>query len=183
MRRLNRYHSLDAFLRSEPELARTTLGNAQTAYLAGAEAVAAYASAPDRLLALACEHLDACGGVLLVDRLVETLGLIDHGWGERARRTLARDNVTAGRPALAEHDPQTLEALAEMCALDMELYRLAEQMVTQGGPARRRPAPFAVAEPAASDFRFDAPIPGFGWHVRECVWRGPGSAGQTRRPR
>ena len=168
VRRLNRYDTLADFLRSEPDLARSWLGNVQTGYLAGGDAVAKYASQPDRLLAVACEHLRACDGVLLAERLAETLGAIDPGWGERARTSLRHDNANLGRPALHEHASDVIDALTELTALDLELYRLAEQLVEGGGSPGRLPAPFAVPERAPPDFHFDQPIPGHGWHVREC---------------
>jgi hypothetical protein len=167
LRCVNRYGTLSAFLRAEPDVARRTMGNAQTEQLAGAEAAAAHAAQPDRLVAVACEHLRACDSVLLAERLPETFALIDDGWGERARTGLPTDNATPRRPALREHTAGELDALARLTALDLTLYRLAVELIELGGPRGGAQAPFPAAPPGPADFRFDQPIPGRGWHSRE----------------
>lgn len=167
LRRLNRHDTLRDFLRADPDLARKTLGNTQTDYLAGAAATAAYASEPERLLAIASRHLAECDGILLADRLTETLALIDPQWGERARVGLAKDNATPERRAVQEHGPEDLEALAELTSLDLALYRHAEQLIEQRRIAARSAPQFPAELPDAVDFSFDQPIRGRGWHVRE----------------
>lgn len=167
LRRVNLYPTLREFLRAEPELARKTLGNIQTEYLAGALAVARHRSEPGRLLAIARQHLEACDGLLLAERLPETLGLVSNGWGDRARSSLRSDNTTPGRQALRDHTPEELDALAEITTLDRDLYRYAEQLIEQRAAAARTPFAFSTHLPDASNFTFDQPIDGYGWHVRE----------------
>ena len=168
LRRVNQYNNLLDFLRAEPGLARKTLGNVQTEYLAGAAATAANRSRPDRLLAVACEHLRACDGVLLVERLHETMTLIDSGWGEMARVSLRRDNTTPNRRLVCDHSPAELEALAELTSLDLDLYRYAEQLIKQSEKLVRPQKCSPDALPEAANYTFDQPIHGYGWHVREC---------------
>jgi hypothetical protein len=167
LRRVERHGTLRDFLRAEPDLARKTLGNVQTEYLAGAGTVAAHGAEPDRLLAVAREHLQACDGLLLAERLPETLALINPEWGERARTSLPSDNTTPDRRPMREHAPDELEALAELTSLDLDLYRYAEQLIEQSGKIARPRNPFSVALPEAADYTFDQPIHGHGWHVRE----------------
>jgi hypothetical protein len=167
LRRGNSYGTLRDFLRAEPDLARKTMGNVQTEYLAGAVAVAACAAQPERLLAIAREHLRSCDGLLLAERLPETLALIDPGWGDRARTSLTRYNTTPGRRAIRDHAPDELEALAELTALDLDLYRYAEQLIEQREKTARpqRLLPLVLSD--AADFSFDQPIHGHGFHIRE----------------
>jgi len=167
LRRVNSYGTLRAFLRAEPDFARKTMGNVQTEYLAGAAAVAAYSAQPDRLLTVAREHLRACDGILLAEHLPETLALIDPEWGDRARASLQRDNTTPGRRAMRDHASDELEALAEMTALDLDLYRYAERLIEQRGKIARPQKPLPLVLPDAADFSFDQPIHGHGFHVRE----------------
>jgi hypothetical protein len=167
LRRVNTYGTLRAFLRAEPDLARKTMGNVQTEYLAGAVAVAAYAAQPDRLLAVAREHLLACDGLLLAERLPETLALINPEWGDRARTSLPRDNTTPARRAMRDHAPDELEALAELTAVDLDLYRYAEQLIEQREKIARPQKPLSLVLPDAADFSFDQPIHGHGFHIRE----------------
>jgi len=166
LRRVNQYDRLGDFLRAEPDVARRTMGNIQTEYLAGAAAVSAYAGQPDRLLAVAREHLHACDGILLAERLPETLARINPEWGPRARTSLPADNTTPGRRPMHEHTPEELEALAELTSLDLDLYRYAGQLIAQSGAAGRMKT-LSTVLPDAADFTFDQPIHGHGWHVRE----------------
>jgi hypothetical protein len=167
--RLTRYTKLGDFLHAEPDLARKTLGNLQTEYLAGAGACDTYGSDLDALSAIAFRNLEACEGLLLAERLPETLRLVDPDWGEHGRGALARENVTDGRPTLADHAPDEIAALTELLAPDLALYRHAERLIEERRPTVRpralTPAPLA----AAADFGFDQPIHGTGWHVREAA--------------
>jgi Sulfotransferase family len=167
LQRVNQYGTLRDFLRAEPDVARRTMGNVQTEYLAGASAVAAHEGHPDRILEVARKHLRLCDGVLLADHLPETLALINPEWGEQARTSLRRDNTTPDRRPMRDHAPDELEALAELTSLDLDLYRYAEQLIEHSRKASRAHAPFSAALCDAADYTFDQPIHGYGWHVRE----------------
>jgi 4-hydroxybenzoate polyprenyltransferase len=170
LRRLNRCDSLLDFLRREPEWARESLGNVQTRFLAGAAAVAAYEQQPERLLAVAMDNLRACEGILLAEHLPESLALIGEPLGWQEQEALPRDNSTSGRRPAADHDAESLAALAELTALDGELYRLAEQLFEERRQTAARSPAAAVPEASlssAADFTFDQPIRGSGWHIRE----------------
>jgi hypothetical protein len=143
------------------------MGNIQTQYLAGAEAVATHAADLERLLSLACTHLRDCDGVLLAERLPTTLEQVDASWSKRAQAAMPRDNTTPGKRLRHEHTAEELAALAELTSLDRALYRCAEQLVVARVGSAAVP-PLSPAAPAdAADFRFDQPIHGRGWHVRE----------------
>jgi 4-hydroxybenzoate polyprenyltransferase len=171
LRRVNSHGSLADFLRHEPELAERVLGNVQTRHLAGAEAAAAHADRPERLLATAREHLESCQGILLAERLSES-------WAQVARRLaweepgiVPRDNTTPARLAPSDHDSALLAALARLSSLDAALYRFAEELVearlhADVPSAARGALPDSL--PDAADFTFDQPIRGSGWHVREA---------------
>jgi hypothetical protein len=169
LQRVNRHGALQDFLRAEPDLARKTLGNVQTEYLAGAAAVAAHGTQPDRLLAVACKHLQACEGILIAERLPETLALVDPALRERAVTSLPNENTTPGRRPMRDHARAELEALAELVALDLELYRYAGQLIEERGKIGRVQKLFPVGLPAAADYTFDQPVSGYGWHVREFL--------------
>lgn len=169
LERVNRCRTLGEFLRAEPALARMTLGNLQTQYLAGARAVAACREHPDRLLALAREHLRCCDAVLLAERLPETLALANPIWGEQARMTLRSDNVTPGRRPMPDHTPAELEALAELTSLDLDLYRYAGELIRDRRETAASPNLVSVPLPDAADYTFDQPVPGHGWYIRESL--------------
>lgn len=168
LERVHRHGGLGEFLRAERDLACMTMGNLQTEYLAGAEATAAYRQDPDRLLSVAREHLRACDGILLAERLPETLALIDPVWGEQARTRLRNDNSTLGRRAMPDHSSAELDAIAKLTSLDLELYRYAEQLIEERRQTVRPRKLFRDALPDAADYTFDQPIPGHGWYMREC---------------
>lgn len=166
LRRVNSHRTLPQFLRAEPDLARKTLGNVQTEYLAGASAVATYGAQPDRLLAIAREHLRALDALLLVERLPESLALINPEWDDPVQIGLPSDNTTPGRRPIQDHTPAEIEMLDALTSLDLDLYRYGEELFEQ----RRKtgsPIPFAVALPEAANYTFDQPVIGHGWHVRE----------------
>jgi hypothetical protein len=165
LQRLLRHTRLRDFLAAEPDLARKTLGNLQTEYLAGAAACDAYGGDPDALSTIARRHLEACEGILLAERLPETLRLIDPAWSE----ALPRDNVTGGRPAVEDHAPDEIAALTALLAPDLALYHRAQGLIEERrSTVRSRPlSPAPLAD--ASDFGFDQPIHGTGWHVREAA--------------
>ena len=135
--------------------------------MAGASAVSAYGARPDQLLAVARQHLRDCDGLLLVERLPETVALINPEWGERARTSLRSDNTTPDRRPARDHPAGELEAFAELTSLDMDLYRYAEQLIEEKGKAARPRMSFSRDLPEAADYTFDQPIHGHGWHVRE----------------
>jgi hypothetical protein len=170
--RLNRYATLADFLDHEPELARKTLGNIQTRYLAGATAADKYADDPEHLLAIALDHLRACEGILLTERLTETLATVASTLGFAVWGPLEHHNATAGSRPTAEHEPAVLAALADLTRLDAELYRVADQLVECPRQAELSPALARAELPSAADFTFDQPIHGRGWHVREHGERG-----------
>jgi hypothetical protein len=169
LQRLTRHTQLRDFLQAEPDLARKTLGNLQTEYLAGATACAAHGADPDVLSTIAFRHLEACEGILLADRLPETLRLVDPAWVQDGRGALARDNAVDGRPAIADHAPDEIAALTELLAPDLALYRHAERLIEERRSTVRPPALASAPLANAADFRFDQPIHGTGWHVREAA--------------
>ena len=166
LRRVNSHRTLLDFLRAEPGLARKTLGNVQTEYLAGANAVAKYGAQPDRLLAIAREHLRMLDGLLLAERLPESLALINPEWGDPAQIKLPSDNATPGRRPIQDHTPAEIEALAELTSLDLDLYGYGEELLEQRSKTGS-PMPFPAALPEAANYTFDQPVLGYGWHVRE----------------
>lgn len=117
LRRVNEHDSLMAFLRAEPDLARKTLGNIQTEYLAGAAATTAHGTQPDKLLEQAIQNLRACDGILLTEQLLQGLTRINPEWGPDARAGLPIDNTTPGRHPVQAHTGEELAALAELTSL------------------------------------------------------------------
>jgi hypothetical protein len=171
IRRLNDCGSLADFLRREPELAQKTLGNVQTRCLAGAKAASAHAHQPRQLLAIAKKNLQACAGILLTERMSESLARLDFLLGHDEFGALTEDNVTENRSSSAQLDPAVVAALAEITDLDLGLYSFAQELWQQrtrslDGATERSPW-LDDQLPDAADFAFDQPIRGQGWHIRE----------------
>jgi len=68
---------------------------------------------------------------------------------------------------MRDHAPDKLEALAELTALDLDLYRCSEQLIEQREKIARPQKPLSLVLPNAADFSFDQPIHGHGFHIRE----------------
>jgi hypothetical protein len=171
IRRLNDCANLADFLRREPELAQKNLGNVQTRVLAGAAAAQAHARDPRQLLAKAKENLRRCAGILLTERMPESLAGLDRLLGPDEFGALTHDNVTPDQAVSVPLDPMLAAALAELTDLDLELYRFAEQLWHERLPSRHgtidQVPRLEDRLPDATDFWFDQPIRGRGWHIRE----------------
>jgi hypothetical protein len=161
-------HSLLELIRRQPAVAQAALGNVQTRALAGVDLHEGDPTLSDaELLARALDHLGRCRAILLTERPAESLSVMCRtmGWQEDL---LPRDNVTAGRPRAADLDGPTRAGLAELTRLDADLYRHACALFEErlhsppDGPGLR-----PVPPGEASDFTFDHPVPGIGWHPRE----------------
>lgn len=168
LRRLNRYESLAEFLRGEPAQAKRDLGDVQTQFVAGAAASYRYSDNPARLLNIARKNLEACAGIFLTERLSETFSEFSRQIGWENLSDVPRENSTGQRLRADEHNPEVLAALAELAPLDMELYRFAEELLEQRRPVEPAASKFKLEPlPSAREFRFDQPIRGAGWYMRE----------------
>lgn len=166
LRRLNDCQSLAEFLAREPDLARKNLGNVQTRYIAGASAAAIHGDAPERLLEIAVANLQSCTGLLLTERLADTLGQMGE-FGSNRFGSLPHDNATVYSRANCEADQELLAALDDLTLLDRELCRAAEQIVRRRSLCPYKPANGDQRLSDAADFCMDQPINGRGWHIRE----------------
>ena len=177
--RLRACVSLSEFLAREPEQARKILGNIQTHYLAGAEAASIHADEPRRLIEIAIANLRSCEGILLTERLSETLGQLALPISTDPFGAVTHDNATVRHVvdnAATRHedvlkDAELFAALADLTSLDSELYAAAETILEERS---RSPSPspkgcFNSADnlPDATNFTFDQPVRGRGWHMRE----------------
>jgi Sulfotransferase family len=160
--------SLVEFLEREPVLARTWLGDLQTRCLLSRPECAPRS---DReLLDEATRNLESCEVVGLTERLGASLARLAGvmGW-EDDSGSIPHDNPTPARPKLAEIDPRARELLTDWNRLDFQLYRVAERLMESWGPL---PRVEPVWLPGCSDFTFDQPVRGGGWHPREKGDRG-----------
>lgn len=165
--------SLLEFLEREPALVRAHLGDVQTRHLAGRGDGAELDAGS---LADARRHLASCNVVGLTERPDDTLALLSHEFGWGALGPLPHDNPTRGRPSIAEVDPRALDLLARANRRDAELYAHARDLLAERlgrvEPEALAPASAAGCHPTSrlpdvTDFTFDQPIHGYGWHPRE----------------
>jgi hypothetical protein len=129
-------------------------------------------------LELAKEHLAACDGVGLTERMSESIELLACSLQTRPFGEVSSANRTPGRPPLAALDEATTAALVDLTARDRELYAFACEMFEERrramtrrlfvlGPDRARPAAERALGVPSPVFTFDGPIPGDGWYAPE----------------
>ncbi len=174
--------SLREFLFQEPDLAKRFFCNRQTGFLAGNR----NGEASD-LVELADVNLARCEVVGLTERFEESVGLLCRELGWEPFVEIPRYNTTRKRIQVSELDDATREALFQLLGPDLALYESAQKLFEQrlqaaehrdrSSPERPRVAPL----PDATDFSFDQPFIGAGWHPREkcgttwSSWSGPGT--------
>ncbi len=159
------------FLVEEESLARASLSNAQTRQLAGGSC-AGLANDDPRLLETALAHLAECDLVGIVERLDDTLRLLEHmmNWGRLG--PLQHLNRTI-RPKTTDVDPRCIQILRSWNSLDLRLYEEASRLFELKLKAvDHKSLDSAVADTAwpadGGEFTPDMPIRGYGWHEREC---------------
>lgn len=159
------------FLVEEEALAQAWLSNIQTRQLAGSLGVGLTDDDP-HLLESALANLGRCDLVGIVERLDDTLRLLEHmmNWGRLG--PLQHLNSTI-RPEAASIDPRCLEILRSWNMLDLRLYEEACRLLELKLRAvDHRSMDNAAPDPAGlvdgKQFTPDMPIRGYGWHEREC---------------
>jgi sulfotransferase famil protein len=155
--------SLVEFLEREPELARLWLGNVQSRCLSGrADRLLV---AEDEALVDAARNLALCEVVGITERLGASLERLARfmGWGDEAG-LIPHDNCSTGRPRAGEIPSRARDILTDMNRADLELYRLATERFDS---VKVQSCVGPRLLPSATDFTFDQPIPGAGWHPRE----------------
>lgn len=179
------------FLQVETRLARHWLGDVQTRVLAGAaETDPDPESAGEALLAIALSNLQCCDVVGLTERLADSLTLLGD-LDDRLRDLPApKMNRTLQRSHQTEVPTAALDLLREWNQRDAALYRAACARFEEQWAARGTAAAATVTTPNAlpdgSDFTFDQPILGRGWHPRErhdgrwLCWTGPECVSELR---
>jgi hypothetical protein len=148
--------SLKEFVRSGHYSVRQGIENAQTWQLAD-DLRWRYRSVSERdALAVAKRNLDKFDFVGIYEEFDRSVKCMCKYLGVTAPSAVPRVNVTAKRPAVAELSPATIEAIAELNAADMELYKYALQKFHD---------PAGASEPAPS---IDCAAPG-GMDRREAL--------------
>jgi hypothetical protein len=166
-RRLNELPLAD-FLDREPELAQRWLGNVQSRCLLSRANPGPIVDG--EMLEEATRNLKSCELVGLTEELPRALARVASymGW-EDDGSTIPHDNPTANRLSLEAIPPRVRDRLTELNRVDAELYRVAERLIQSPRPAPRVSPPEL---PGCSEFTFDQPILGGGWHPRERDERG-----------
>lgn len=159
------------FLVEEEPLARAWLSNSQTRQLVGCSYPELADNNP-RMLETALAHLAECDLVGIVERLYDTLRLLQHKmkWG-RVGPVLHLNRTS--RPDGADLDARCIEILRSWNLMDLRLYeeacRLFELKLKAVDPVRlENTAPNATLLADGEAFTPDMPIRGYGWHEREC---------------
>ena len=165
-----RRYGLGELLAREPELAAELLGNRQAWALSDPQPSPAAAGLEE-----ACRNLERCDLVLLTERLDEAIDWLGQRLGCGPLGPMPRDNPTRGRPAVADLDRRTRDALAELTAVDRALHEFAvglyERRLREWRAAGSPPEPTLDWDPppSARDFSFDQAVHGCGWQPREAV--------------
>lgn len=163
--------SLPEALRADPLGFQEYFGNTQTQQLGRGGS-----TEPSEMLAAACENLRRCDVVGLTERFADSAELLARHFGWASFDDVPRENVTSHRLRAADLDVETRQRLVEMLADDMRLYRFAESSFderwrTSEARFAGRPRPLRMDSlPDATDYRFERPLVGAGWHERE--WDG-----------
>lgn len=180
-------------VRLEPLAASRHLGNLQAWLLSTPNLNERFEYGDDHRVAVsgsdlerAKEHLAACDFIGLTERMSESVELLAHALQGRPFGEVGTANRSPGRRAVAELDPPTVAALADLTAQDRELYTFACRLFEERRRAMTRelhnpdrPHLDAGHPPPAPVFAFDRAIPGDGWYAPErdggrwFSWTGP----------
>jgi hypothetical protein len=180
-------------IRREPLAASRHLGNLQAWILSTPNLNERFEYGVDHRVAVsgsdlerAKEHLAACDFIGLTERMNESVDLLSHALQARPLGEVSTANRSPARLAVAELDPPTMTALADLTAQDRELYTFACRLFEERrramtrellNPDRTRLE--AGHPPPAPIFTFDGAIPGDGWYAPErdgerwFSWTGP----------
>jgi len=173
-------HPLGEFLRREAELARFHLGDLQTRQLLRERVTG---ELDESHLAEALRNLEDCEVVGVLERLPETISLLEHRMGWEGVGPVPRCNVTAARLPVGEVDPEARAMLLSWNRLDARLHERARELMDERLAAMRNGAPKGkgAALPGATAFTPEQPIHGYGWYPREradgrwICWMGAGA--------
>ncbi|QIF02029.1 sulfotransferase family 2 domain-containing protein [Roseimicrobium sp. ORNL1] len=166
--------TLGEFLQREPALAKAHLSNVQTRQLLD-EVVAG--DLDESHLAQALRNLGACDVIGLMERVPESIALLEHRLGWEGLGPVLHQNVTRDRLAKEQVDGDGLETLMSWNMLDVRLYRYAEALfnihlremhAASGLSHSSVPAPSSFRHLSdASSFTPAQPVHGYGWYPRE----------------
>jgi GT2 family glycosyltransferase len=161
--------SLAEFLAREPELARFHLGNLQTRQLLHAQVTG---DLNETHLSEALKNLEDCDVIGLLERLPESIALLEHRMGWEGVGSIRPQNVTRERLPKQQVDPAALDILTSWNRLDDELYQRAQKIFEARLEAMRAKPPDVIASGAAHltsarAFTPAQPIHGHGWYARE----------------
>lgn len=166
--------TLGEFLQREPTLAKTHLCNVQTRQLLDEVVIG---DLDESHFAQALRNLEACDVIGLVERVPESIALLEHRLGWEGLGPVLHQNVTRDRLTKEQVDGTALDLLMSWNALDERLYRHAEaifnehlrEMHAASVPSRSSAvstASFRHLSDAAS-FTPAQPVHGYGWYPRE----------------
>jgi hypothetical protein len=180
--RLARECSIEEVIDRAPEVAREFLGNRQARALSRSRPLGSEVSLEEAL-----EGLERCDFVGLSERVDESVQLLTRRLGWQALGAVPKANLSPVRLGRDQVSPEGMDALRDLAAVDREIYdrgreiyerQLADWSTEADG--RDRTAEIPDAAPT-SDLRFDDPIPGGGWLIREqhagWGWLSPEGAG------
>jgi hypothetical protein len=110
----------------------------------------------------------------------DSVALLARRLGWEPGRAIPHDNRTANRLTARDLDPATRAALNRVTALDAALYRFGVELFERRFRTAVPPEDGVLPPlPDGTDFTFDRPVHGWGWHTREqhgptwFCWTGP----------